>query len=219
MIQNICSTSIRPAIVSHPRLNGIVGNASKRPKYCCTTTCRRQLVRCASKRTGIADHRLMNGNARSTSTCPSIDSLQILDSNVGNASKRPSIVGQLLHGNIGNAFKRPSIVGHQLPHGNIANAFKRPSSVGHQLLHGNIGNAFKRPSIVGHQLPHGNIANAFKRPSSVGHQLLHGNIGNAFKRPSIARHQLLDSNVGNTSKKSQKLLNNNLRTATCQMHI
>ena len=111
---NVSSTSIRPAIVSHPSLNDIVGNACKRPKYCYTKTCRRQLVRYASKRTGIVDHRFINGNARSTSTCPSIVSHQILDSNVGNASKRPSIVGnQLLHGSFGNAFKRPSIVSHQ----------------------------------------------------------------------------------------------------------
>ena len=78
---NVSSTSIRPTIVSNPRLNGIFGNACQRPKYCCTTTCRWQLVRYASKRTGIVDHRLMNGNVRSTSTCPSIISLQILDSN------------------------------------------------------------------------------------------------------------------------------------------
>lgn len=108
--ERVDGAKCRTSIVSHKLLNGNVGNASKRPKYC-WTTCGRQLVRCASKRTGFVDHRLMDSNVRSTSTCHSILGHQVPDGNVSSTAIRSAIVShQRLNGMLGMRLNVPNTV-------------------------------------------------------------------------------------------------------------
>ena len=74
------------------------------------------------KRTGIVDHRLMDGKVRSTS-CPSIVGHQVLDGNISSTSIRPAIVSHpRLNGIVGNASKRPKYCCTTLVDGNLSDA-------------------------------------------------------------------------------------------------